>query len=57
MLVKIGQKNTQNNNKKFNYLTDPNFQKVNKLFVMAFKNFTERKSFCNYYLTNIRIET
>ena len=33
------------------YLIDPNFQGVNRLFVLSFENNTGRRSFKQYYLT------
>ena len=33
---------TQNKNGKFNYLIGPNFQKLHELFVLSFKNRTDR---------------
>ena len=41
-LLKISNQNTNNN---FNYLIDPTLNKVNRLFVLAFKNEEDRPSF------------
>ena len=42
----------QNNN--LNYLTDPTFTNVNKLFVLSFAG--ERKYFSDYYVPNVEIK-
>ena len=39
---------TQNNN--LNYLIDPTFTKVNRLFVLSFENENDRTSFSKYYV-------
>ena len=47
----------QNNN--LNYLTDPTFPKVNRLFVLSFERNAEgdhRNSFSRYYIPNIEIK-
>ena len=47
----------QNNN--LNYLTDPTFTKVNRLFVLSFVRNSEgdyRDSFSHYYIPNIEIK-
>ena len=40
---------TENNNQ--NYLIDPTFTNVNRLFVLSFENETDRTSFPKYYLS------
>ena len=46
---------TKNNN--LNYLIDPTFAKVNRLFVLSFKNEkNDRISFSKYYVANIQIK-
>ena len=45
---------TKNNN--LNYLIDPTFTKVNRLFVLSFKNENDRTSFSNYYVPNVQIK-
>ena len=45
---------TQNNN--LNYLIDPTFTKVNRLFVLSFENEDDRRSFSKYYVPNIQIK-
>ena len=42
---------TKNNN--FSYLIRPTFTKVNRLFVLSFKNEEERTSFSEYYTPNV----
>ena len=42
---------TKNNNS--NYLIDPTFTKVNKLFVSSFKNEDDRTSFTKYYTPTV----
>ena len=45
---------TRNNN--LNYLTDPTFTNVNRLFVLTFENETDRTSFSKYYVPKIEIK-
>ena len=42
---------TKNNN--LNYLIDPTFTKVNRLFVLSFENENNRTSFSKYYAPNV----
>ena len=42
---------TKNNN--LNYLIDPTFTKVNRLFVLSSENENDRTSFSKYYVPNI----
>ena len=44
---------TKNN---LNYLADPTFIKVNRLFVLLFKNEHDRTSFSKYYIPNVQIK-
>ena len=44
----------KNNN--VNYLIDPAFTKVNRLFVLSFKNKEDRTSFSKYYVPNVQIK-
>ena len=39
-----------------NHLTDPIFIKVNRLFVLSFKNEEDRTSFLKYYLPKVEIK-
>ena len=45
---------TKNNN--LNYLIDPTFTKVNRLFVLLFENENDRTSFSKYYVPNGQIK-
>ena len=39
-----------------NYLIDPTFTKVNRLFVLSFKNEEDRTSFSKYYVPKVEIK-
>ena len=39
-----------------NHLVEPSFQGVNRLFVLAFENDTQRTSHSGYYLPNVELE-
>ena len=43
---------TKNNN--LNYLIDPTFTSVNRLFVLSFENENDRTSFSKYYVPNVQ---
>ena len=48
----------QNNNNNLNYLIDPTFTNVNRLFVLSFprnNNTDSRYSFSNYYVPKVRV--
>ena len=45
---------TRNNN--LNYLIDPMFTKVNRLFVLSYKNETDRTSFSKYYAPKVEMK-
>ena len=45
---------TRNNN--LNYLIDPTFIKVNRLFVLSFENEEDKTSFSKYYVPKIEIK-
>ena len=45
---------TKNNN--LNYLIDPTFTKVNRLFVLSFENENDRTSFSKYFVPNVQIK-
>ena len=45
---------TKTNN--LNHLIDPTFIKVNRLFVLSFKNEEDRTSFSNYYVPKVEIK-
>ena len=40
----------------FNYLIDPTFTKINRLFVLSFENEEDRTSFSKYYLPKVEIK-
>ena len=44
---------TKNN---LNYLIDPTFTNVNRLFVLSFENETNRTSFSKYYVPKVKIK-
>ena len=43
-------------NPNLNYLIEPSFQGVNRLFIYAFENDTQRISHSGYYLPNVEIK-
>ena len=43
-------------NPNLNHLVEPSFQAVNRLFVLAFENDTQRKSAKGYYIPNVEIK-
>ena len=43
-------------NTNLNHLAEPSFQGVNRLFVLAFENDTQRTSATGYYLPNVEIK-
>ena len=45
---------TKNNN--LNYLIDPTFTNVNRLFVLSFENEDDRTSFSKYYVPTVEIK-
>ena len=45
---------TKNNN--LNYLIGPTFTKVNRLFVLSYKNEEDRTSFSKYYVRSVEIK-
>ena len=45
---------TKNNN--LNYLSDPTFTKVNRLFVLPFENENDRTSFSKYCVPNVQVK-
>ena len=46
----------QNENNNLNYLIDPTFSNVNRLFVLSFENEDGRTSCYKYYLPNVEIK-
>ena len=43
-------------NSNLNYLIDPTFDKVNRLFVLSFENEDDRRSYYKYYVPNVEIK-
>ena len=43
-------------NNNLNYLIDPKFTNVNKLFVLSFGNEEDRTSFSKYYVPKVEIK-
>ena len=43
-------------NRYLNYLINPSFQGVNRLFVLSFENEDQKKSHSTYYLPNVEIK-
>ena len=42
-------------NPNLNYLIEPSFQGVKRLFILAFENYAQRKVHSGYYLPNVEI--
>ena len=45
---------TINNN--LNYLIDPTFTNVNRIFVLSFENEADRSSFSKYYVQKLKLD-
>ena len=52
----ISQMSNRNKNNNLNYLIDPTFSNVNRLFVLSFENEDDRTSCYKYYLPNLEIK-
>ena len=52
----ISQMSNQNKNNNLNYLTDPTFSNVNRLFVLSFEKEDDRTSYYKYYLPSVEIK-
>ena len=52
----ISQMSNRNKNYNLNYLTDPTFSNVNRLFVLSFQNEDDRTSYYKYYLPSAEIK-
>ena len=46
----------QNKNNNLNYLIDPTFSNVNRLFVLSFENEDDRTSYYKYYVSSVEIK-
>ena len=45
----------QNKSNNLNYLIDPTFTKVHRLFVLSLENENDRTSFSKYYVSNVQM--
>ena len=50
------QMSNQNKNNNLNYLIDPKFSNVNRLFVLSFENEDDRTSYYKYYMPSVEIK-
>ena len=49
----ISQMSNQNKNNNLNYLINPAFSNVNRLFVLSFENEDDRTSYYKYYVPSV----
>ena len=52
----MSQMSNQNKNNNLNYLIDPTFSNVNRLFVLSFENEDDRTSYYKYYVPSVEIK-
>ena len=52
----MSQRSNQNKNNNLNYLIDPTFSNVNRLFVLSFENKDDRTSYYKYYVPSVEIK-
>ena len=52
----MSQMSNQNKNNNLNYLIDPTFSNVNRLFVLSFENEDDRTSYYKYYMPSVEIK-
>ena len=52
----MSQMSNQNKNNNLNYLIDPTFSNVNRLFVLSFENEEDRTSYYKYYMPRVEIK-
>ena len=52
----ISQMSNQNKNDNLNYLIDPTFSNVNRLFILSFENEDDRTSYYKYYMPSVEIK-
>ena len=52
----MSQMSNQNKNKNLNYLIDPTFSNVNRLFVLSFESEDDRTSYYKYYMPKVEIK-
>ena len=56
MLEQISRPELLRQDPNLNYLVEPSFKGVNRLFVLAFENDTQRTSHSDYYLPNVELK-
>ena len=52
----MSQMSNQNKNNNLNYLIDPTFSHVSRLFVLSFENEDDRTSYYKYYMPSVEIQ-
>ena len=52
----ISQMSNQNKNNNLNYLIDPSFSNVKRLFVLSFEKEEDRTSYYKYYMPSVEIK-
>ena len=52
----ISEMSNQTKNNNFNYLIDPTFTNVNRIFVLLFENENDRTSFSKYYAPKVELK-
>ena len=52
----MSQMSNQNKNNNLNYLVDPTFSHVNRLFILSFENEDDRTSYYKYYMPSVEIK-
>ena len=52
----MSQMSNQNKNNNLNYLINPTFSNVNRLFLLSFENEDDRTSYYKYYMTSVEIK-
>ena len=52
----MSQMSNQNKNNNLNYLIDPTFSNVNRLFVLSFENEDDKTSYYKYYMPSVEIK-
>ena len=52
----ISRMSNQIKNNNLNYLIDPTFSNINRLFVLSFENEDDRSSYYKYYISNVEIK-
>ena len=52
----MSQMSNQNKNKNLNYLIDPTFSNVTRLFALSFEDKDDRTSYYKYYMPSVKIK-